>query len=171
MFHSGGCHCTVETAVHLQHKLRQQAGSARPRALLAAAVASLSACGGGTGGRRRDHSHHLAAVRLRRQRPRSITPQRKPTARRWSAAVCRPPTAGVRPAHEEDRSVSATGRYVEGSTEKRAAVVTGPEFSTVLRNDLVSAEREAGDAGFDVLIACASKPVTALTSPENGASR
>ena len=31
----------------------------------------------------------------------------------------------------------------------------GPEFGTVARPDLVAAAREAGDAGFDVLIACA----------------
>ena len=41
------------------------------------------------------------------------------------------------------------------SSEKRAAIFIGPEFGTVSRPDLVSAAREAGDAGFDVLIACA----------------
>ena len=39
--------------------------------------------------------------------------------------------------------------------EKRAAILIGPEFGTVARADLVQAAREAGDAGFDVLIACA----------------
>jgi adenine-specific DNA-methyltransferase len=39
--------------------------------------------------------------------------------------------------------------------EKRAAIFIGPEFGTVQRQDLVLAAREAGDAGFDVLIACA----------------
>jgi adenine-specific DNA-methyltransferase len=39
--------------------------------------------------------------------------------------------------------------------EKRAAIFIGPEFGTVQRSDLVEAAREAGDAGFDVLIACA----------------
>ena len=39
--------------------------------------------------------------------------------------------------------------------EKRAAIFIGPEFGTVQRADLVAAAREAGDAGFDVLIACA----------------
>jgi adenine-specific DNA-methyltransferase len=39
--------------------------------------------------------------------------------------------------------------------EKRAAIFIGPEFGTVSRPDLVSAAREAGDAGFDVLISCA----------------
>jgi adenine-specific DNA-methyltransferase len=51
--------------------------------------------------------------------------------------------------------VCADGRYMEGETEKRAAIFIGPEFGTVLRADLVAAAREAGDAGFDVLIACA----------------
>jgi adenine-specific DNA-methyltransferase len=39
--------------------------------------------------------------------------------------------------------------------EKRAAIFIGPEFGTVSRPDLVAAAREAGDAAFDVLIACA----------------
>jgi adenine-specific DNA-methyltransferase len=76
-------------------------------------------------------------------------------------------TAGVQQAHKEDRItfVSLTswpgnyicgeGRYLEGGTEKRAGIFIGPEFGTVSRPDLVDAAREAGDAGFDVLIACA----------------
>lgn len=76
-------------------------------------------------------------------------------------------TAGVQQAHKADKIdftaltpwpgelVCADGRYIEGSTEKRAAVFIGPEFGTVSRPDLVAAAREAGDAGFDVLIACA----------------
>jgi adenine-specific DNA-methyltransferase len=55
--------------------------------------------------------------------------------------------------------VVAEGRYLEGegaaAVERRAAIFIGPEFGTVTRPDLVSAAREAGDAGFDVLIACA----------------
>ena len=39
--------------------------------------------------------------------------------------------------------------------ENRAAIFIGPEFGTVTRPDLVSAAREAADAGFDCLIACA----------------
>ena len=38
---------------------------------------------------------------------------------------------------------------------KRAAIFIGPEFGTISRPDLVQAAREAADAGFDVLIACA----------------
>jgi len=76
-------------------------------------------------------------------------------------------TAGVQQAHKEDRIaftsltpwpgdlVCAEGRYVEGDQEKRAAIFIGPEFGTVQRADLVEAAREAADAGFDVLIACA----------------
>ena len=76
-------------------------------------------------------------------------------------------TAGVQQAHKEDKItftaltpwpgdlVCAEGRYMEGDTEKRAAIFIGPEFGTVQRADLVAAAREAGDAGFDVLIACA----------------
>lgn len=79
-------------------------------------------------------------------------------------------TAGVQQAHKEDKIaftaltpwpgdlVCAEGRYLEGGEtgkEKRAAIFIGPEFGTVTRPDLVEAAREAGDAGFDVLIACA----------------
>jgi len=39
--------------------------------------------------------------------------------------------------------------------QKRAGIFIGPEFGTVSRPDLVAAAREAADAGFDVLIACA----------------
>ena len=79
--------------------------------------------------------------------------------------------AGVQQAHKEDRIafsslapwpgdyVCAEGRYVEGDDEtgieRRVAVFIGPEFGTVSRPDLVAAAREAADAGFDVLIACA----------------
>ena len=49
------------------------------------------------------------------------------------------------------------GAYLEGDedAEKRAAIFIGPEFGTVSRPDLVQAAREAADADFDVLIACA----------------
>ena len=77
-------------------------------------------------------------------------------------------TAGVQQANKEDKIdfislspwpgdlVCAEGKYIdESETEKRAAIFIGPEFGTVSRPDLVSAAREAADAGFDVLIACA----------------
>ncbi len=76
-------------------------------------------------------------------------------------------TAGVQQAHKDGRitfaslepwpgrMVCAEGRYAEGMKEKRAAIFVGPEFGTVSRPDLVEAAKEAADAGFDVLIACA----------------
>ena len=80
-------------------------------------------------------------------------------------------TAGVQQAHKEDRIafaavtpwpgayICAEGRYVHGGgesrPERRAGIFVGQEFGTVSRPDLVAAAREAGDAGFDVLIACA----------------
>ncbi|MCG3187459.1 MAG: hypothetical protein IOMNBAOH_02074 [Rhodocyclaceae bacterium] len=76
-------------------------------------------------------------------------------------------TAGVQQAHKADKIdftalnpwpgdlVCAEGRYLEGEAERRAAIFIGPEFGTVSRPDLVEAAREAADAGFDVLIACA----------------
>ena len=80
-------------------------------------------------------------------------------------------TSGVQQAHKEDRIsfstlrpwpgdlVCAEGTYFEGNAEssprRRAGVFIGPEFGTVSRPDLVQAAREAADADFDVLIACA----------------
>ena len=51
--------------------------------------------------------------------------------------------------------IYAEGRYPEGETDRRAGILIGPEHGTVGRGDLMAAAREAGDAGFDVLIACA----------------
>ena len=53
--------------------------------------------------------------------------------------------------------VCAEGRYLEGGDgkERRVGIFIGPEFGTVSRPDLVRATREAADAGFDALIACA----------------
>ena len=80
-------------------------------------------------------------------------------------------TSGVQQVHKQDRItftsiahwpgkfICGEGRYVEGDEEtgkeKRAGIFVGPEFGTVSRPDLVEAAREAADAGFDVLIACA----------------
>ena len=75
--------------------------------------------------------------------------------------------AGVQQAHKDGKIdftaltpwpgelVCAEGRYIEGHTEKRAAIFIGPEFGTVARPDLVDAAKEAAEAGFDVLISCA----------------
>jgi len=87
-------------------------------------------------------------------------------------------SAGVQQSAKEDKLnftsltgwpgmyICAEGSYVEGEIptddsgdqelqEKRAGVFVGPEFGTVSKADLVAAAREAADAGFDVLIACA----------------
>jgi adenine-specific DNA-methyltransferase len=80
-------------------------------------------------------------------------------------------TAGVQQAHKADKIdffsltpwpgnyICAEGRYFEGGKEggreKRAGIFIGPEFGALSRPDLVAAAREAGDAGFDVLVACA----------------
>jgi len=76
-------------------------------------------------------------------------------------------TAGVQQAHKEDKIaftslvpwpgdlVCGEGVFEDSAGEKRAAIFIGPEFGTVSRPDLVAAAREAGDSGFDVLIACA----------------
>ena len=53
------------------------------------------------------------------------------------------------------RFISGQAYYLEGEVERRAAILIGPEFGTVSRPDLVAAAREAGDAGFDILVACA----------------
>ena len=90
--------------------------------------------------------------------------------------------AGVQQAHKEDRItftsfapwpgelIYAEARFLEGDqearsaggttrtsngVERRAAIFVGPEFGTVARADLVAAAREAADARFDVVIACA----------------
>ncbi|MDO4794471.1 MAG: site-specific DNA-methyltransferase [Brachymonas sp.] len=76
--------------------------------------------------------------------------------------------AGVQQAHKSGKiaftaltpwpgqMVCAEGRYDdETGTSKRAGIFIGPEFGTVTRVDLADAAREAGEAGFDVLIACA----------------
>ena len=57
------------------------------------------------------------------------------------------------------RGICAEGRFMEGdgeaAVERRAAIFLGPEFGTLGRSDLVAAAREATEARFDVLIACA----------------
>jgi len=77
-------------------------------------------------------------------------------------------TAGVQQAHKADKIdftalepwpgelICAAGQYLDERGEhQRAAIFIGPEFGTVTRADLTAAAREAGDADFDVLIACA----------------
>ena len=76
-------------------------------------------------------------------------------------------TAGVQQAHKEDKIdmssiegwpghyVCASGHFRQGEAERRAGIMIGPEFGTVQKPDLVAAAREAAEAGFDALIACA----------------
>ncbi len=80
-------------------------------------------------------------------------------------------TSGVQQAHKEDRIVfdsltnwpgrlvCAEGRYTQGNDDvaiqRRAGIFIGPEFGTVSRPDHVEAAREAAEAEFDVLVACA----------------
>ena len=73
-------------------------------------------------------------------------------------------TSGVQQAHKDDRIefdsitpwpgdlVCAEGGIQGG---QRAGIFIGPEFGTVSRPNLVEAAREAGECGFDLLIACA----------------
>ena len=77
--------------------------------------------------------------------------------------------SGVQQAHREDRiafssiapwpgeHVCAEGRYggLDDGPDRRAGIFVGPEFGTVQRSDLVAAAREAAEAGFDALVACA----------------
>ncbi len=51
--------------------------------------------------------------------------------------------------------IGCAGTYMEGEHERRVAVFIGPEFGTCSRPDLVAAAREAMDARFDILVACA----------------
>ena len=78
-------------------------------------------------------------------------------------------TTGLQQAHKADRitfssvdpwpgeRICAEGRYTEGEEgpERRAGILVGPEFGTVARQELVRGAREAAEAGFDVLVACA----------------
>jgi adenine-specific DNA-methyltransferase len=53
--------------------------------------------------------------------------------------------------------IGAEASFTEGESgvERRAAIFIGPEYGTVGRSDLIAAAREAVDARFDVVIACA----------------
>jgi adenine-specific DNA-methyltransferase len=77
-------------------------------------------------------------------------------------------TSGAQQAHKQDKiafsslvawpgtMICAEGRYSDkDGKERRAGILIGPKLGTVSREDLVQAAREAGDAAFDLLIACA----------------
>lgn len=51
--------------------------------------------------------------------------------------------------------VCAVGTYLEGTKEKRAAILVGPEFGTLSRPDIMEAAREALECGCNMLVACA----------------
>ena len=52
--------------------------------------------------------------------------------------------------------LAAEGRYTDGDgREKRAGILIGPEFGTLTRSNITAAAREASEARFDALIACA----------------
>ena len=75
--------------------------------------------------------------------------------------------AGIQQGHKADRIaftsltpwpgelICAEGRYREGETESRRRIFIGPEYGTVAASGPRPAAREAGEAGFDLLIACA----------------
>jgi adenine-specific DNA-methyltransferase len=102
--------------------------------------------------------------------PNLTKPDRSPEEKEFQEVILENlKVAGVQQAHKEDKIkfttivgwpgnyICAEGRYVEGEseTEKRAGILIGPEFGTVSRLNLVDAAKEAGEAGFDVLISCA----------------
>lgn len=76
-------------------------------------------------------------------------------------------TAGVQQTVKSDRivfthiapwagnMVHAEGHFLENGKERRAAIMIGPEYGTLHRTDLMAAAREATEARFDILIACA----------------
>ncbi len=76
-------------------------------------------------------------------------------------------TAGVQQTVKSDRivfthitpwagtMVHAEGHFLENGKERRAAILIGPEYGTLHRTDLMAAAREATEARFDILIACA----------------
>ena len=56
----------------------------------------------------------------------------------------------------DDADIDGDGGDGDGDGRvRRAAIFIGPEFGTVVAADLTAAAREAGRAGFDLLIACA----------------
>ena len=52
--------------------------------------------------------------------------------------------------------IAALGTYDDGAgVQRRAGVLIGPEFGTLSRSQITAAAREASDARFDALVACA----------------
>ncbi len=61
----------------------------------------------------------------------------------------------ARPAGWPGEYICAEAHFLEGGRERRAGILVGPEYGTLSRGDLTAAAREANDARFDALIACA----------------
>ncbi|MES5045635.1 site-specific DNA-methyltransferase [Rhizobium nepotum] len=99
---------------------------------------------------------------------RTSTPANMPEADFGEMVLSHLRTAGVQQLEKRDtihfsaitpwpgNYIAAEGRYADGgAVEKRAAILIGPEFGTLTRSQITAAAREASDARFDVLIACA----------------
>jgi len=99
---------------------------------------------------------------------RASTPSNMPEADFGEMVLSHLRTAGVHQLEKRDtihfsaitpwpgNYIAAEGRYADGgAVEKRAAILIGPEFGTLTRSQITAAAREASDARFDVLIACA----------------
>lgn len=99
---------------------------------------------------------------------RASTPANMPEADFGEMVLSHLRTAGVHQREKRDtirfnsidpwpgNYIAAEGRYTDGGqSEKRAAILIGPEFGTLTRSQITAAAREASDARFDVLIACA----------------
>ncbi|MCJ8508923.1 site-specific DNA-methyltransferase [Rhizobium lemnae] len=99
---------------------------------------------------------------------RASTPANMPEADFGEMVLSHLRTAGVHQQEKRDtihfsaitpwpgKYIAAEARYADGgAVEKRAAILIGPEFGTLTRSQITAAAREASDARFDVLIACA----------------
>lgn len=106
----------------------------------------------------------LAAVEGRLQR----APKNVPEADFGAMVIDHLRTAGVHQLAKADtlhfsslepwpgHFIAAEGRYTDGGErEKRAAILIGPEFGTLTRSQITAAAREAAEARFDALVACA----------------
>ena len=113
-----------------------------------------------------EQSHAAAGVTSDQRRdtnPESPTPlmgESLPRTRSGGLSVEDPPW-------REGDKVAPGSPLPDGPRQVRAAIFIGPEFGTVTRPDLVEAAREAAEAEFDVLIACAFNYEAHTTEFEN----
>ena len=117
-------------------------------------------CANGTPGRgrRRRGEGRLSSdwrreTRLRRHHPRQPAHRRRPAGAQGRQDRLHRAHPLARRCRLRRRPLP--GRRRGDGSERRAGIFVGPEFGTVSRPDLVDAAREAAEAGFDVLIACA----------------